>query len=110
MADVDLTVTIPDAWQAKVLDAFTQSAGAYLRLEIDKHDPNPENELRAEWQLTIAPKGETETLKQFGQRFLRELGKAVVNAIDKKEDEDRYRSEVSAITPPVSDVPTDILT
>ena len=50
-----------------------------------------------------------ETNKEFGERVLRELGKAVVNMVDKAEDMNRYKTEVAAIEPPVSDVPSDVL-
>jgi hypothetical protein len=102
MADVDLTITIPDVYLTKVITAFTLTAGADIRLEIVKDD------IRSEWQFVIDPQGD-DTLMQFGQRFIRELGKAVVNAVSKREDETRYKAEISAITLPTSDVPTDIL-
>ena len=60
--------------------------------------------------MRIAEKGGGETNKQFGERVLRELGKAIVHLVDKAEDDIRYRTEISAVDPPVSDVPDDVLT
>ena len=112
MADVDLTITIPDAWTAKVVDAFTRCSGTdtRIRLEIEKHSPDLEQQLRAEWTFNIPEKGDTETMVEFGQRFLRAFGIAVIKAVDKKDDEDRYRAEIAVIVPPASDVPDDVLT
>lgn len=103
MADVDLTVTVPEVWQTKVVDSFTTIAGANILIHINKPG------LNARWKFTIAPKGASETLVQFGSRFLRELGIAYVNAVDKAEDEDRYKAAIAAIPPPISDVPDNIL-
>jgi len=112
MADVDLTITIPDAWTTKVIDAFTQSSGAdtRIRIEIDNIQIDPSDGFHTSWMFTIAEKGGSETLVEFGERFLREIGKAIVDAIDIKEDEERYEDEIALIDPPSSDVSGDIFT
>jgi len=110
MADVPLTIIVPDAWIIKVLDAFNKIAGTHMTIEARGSNPEPSLDFDARWDFRIDAKGVSETNTEFGQRVLRELGKAVINMVDKAEDETRYRTEISAILPPVSDVPTDVLT
>lgn len=103
MADVTLNITVPDVWATKVLDAFNIITNTNLTIEAMK------NELNGHWNFSIDPKNGAENNKQFGERVLRELGKAIVNMVDKAEDEIRYRNAISAITPPASNVPDDVL-
>ena len=109
MADVNVTITIPDAWVTKVLAAFNTIADTHMTIEA-RGSGDPATEFDGRWDFWIAPKGPGETNIQFGQRVLRELGKAVVSMVDKAEDDVRYRTEIAAVVPPASDVPTDILT
>ena len=109
MADVILNITVPYAWVTRVLNAFNTVTDTHMMLEARGHAPNPANEFDGRWDFRIPDKLPTETNKEFGERILRELGKAVVHMVDKAEDDIRYRNEVAAITPPVSDVPDDIL-
>jgi len=51
-----------------------------------------------------------ETQIEFGERVLRTLGIAVLRLVDYAEDQDRYQTEVSAITPAAQDVPDNIFT
>ena len=104
MADVILTITIPDAMVTRTLDAFNTITDTHMTIEARRDD------FDGRWDFHILPKDTGETNKQFGQRVLRELGKAVINMVDKAEDETRYRTEVAAVVPPVSDVPEDVLT
>jgi hypothetical protein len=109
MADVPLTITVPDARVTRVLNAFNKIADTHMMIEARGSSPNPTNDFDARWDFRIAAKTTEETNIQFGQRVLRELGKAVVNMVDKAEDDKRYRTEVASVVPPVSDVPDDIL-
>ncbi len=108
--DVILNITIPDAYTARALNAFTKISDCHITIEARGHNPDPALEFNGHWDFRIDPQGAGETAKQFGERCLRELGKAVINMVDKAEDEIRYRNEVGAVSPPVSDVPEDILT
>lgn len=101
MADVILEITVPEAWQAKVLDAFNTITDKHLIIR-NASDSNGRD-------FRIAGKQPVENNKQFGERVLRELGKAVVDMVDKAEDEIRYKNEIDAVAPPASDVPGDIL-
>jgi len=109
MADVTLEITVPDAWVTRVLNAFNTIADTHMTIGA-RGSGVPDTEFDGRWDFRIAVKDPAENNKQFGQRVLRELGKAVVNMVDVAEDNVRYRTEVGAITPPASDVPEDVLT
>lgn len=110
MADVILNITIPDAMTARTLAAFNKIAGTHMTIEARGSSPNPAQDFDTRWDFRIAPKDVAETNKQFGQRVLKELGKAVIKMVDKAEDDIRYRTQVAAVVPPASDVPEDVLT
>lgn len=110
MADVILNVTVPDAWVTKVLDAFNNITDEQIIIYIYNPLSTPERDLNKKWKFTIQSKQSSENNKEFGERVLRELGKAVVNMVDIFEDKLRYEAEVDALSLPISDVPTDILT
>lgn len=110
MADVILEVTVPDAWTTRVLNAFNKITDTHMVIEARGHLPTLLNEFDGRWDFRIEDKQPTETNKQFGERVLRELGKAVVHVVDKAEDRIRYKAEIAAIASPSSDVPDDILT
>lgn len=108
MADVTLQITIPDAHTDRVLSAFNKASGA--RIDMNAHKSTETAEFNANWNFTIEPQGGAETAKQFAVRFILEQIKAVVKMVDYAEDQDRYRTEVSAITPATQDVPEEIVT
>ena len=108
MADVDLTITIPDAHTVRVLDAFTKAAGARIELMAHKHTEN--NEFNANWSYSYDEQQPGETAKQFAVRVILEQIKALVKLVDYAEDQDRYRTAVAAITPATQDVPDNIVT
>ena len=105
---VDLTITIPDAHTVRVLDAFTKAAGA--RIELMAHKSTPTNDFNANWSYSYDEQQPGETDKQFAVRVILEQIKALVKLVDYAEDQDRYRTEVSAITPATQDVPDDLVT
>jgi len=108
MADITLEITIPDAHTARVLDAFTKAAGA--RIDMSAHKSTETKEFNANWNYSYAEQGDTETAKQFAVRVIIEQIKALVRMVDYAEDQDRYRTAVSAITPATQDVPDNIIT
>ena len=107
MADVEITVVIPEAWVDDTVEAFTKVAGS--RIDMHAHKSTEASEFNANWDFTIAPKGETEGAKAFGARFFKELGLAVVRMYQYAKDRDRYRTEVSEITSAHQDVPDDAI-
>lgn len=110
MADVMLTLTIPDAHVATATPLFKAVSGAIIRVEIDKRDPEDTNEIRTEHQMLITEQGDSEGDKAFGTRVALSLMKCVFHAMDRWNDEhDRYRPAIAAITSPASDVPDEII-
>jgi len=107
MPDVTLTVTVPESQATRVVDSFTKLAGARLMLEVGKILPH--EEFSGNWSFRIAQQVDGETTKQFCERFLRELGKAVINLVDYVEDENRYREAIRAVPVPKSGVDDDVL-
>lgn len=110
MADVILQITVPDAQVLRAVAAFAAISNTHMRIESRGSLDMPDgSDFHGEWDFRILPQQTGETTKQFGQRVLRELGKAVINLVDKAEDETRYKTEVAAVVPPASDVPDNIL-
>ena len=107
MPDVTLENLIKEAQIPMVLDRFTKITGA--RIDMNAHKSTETAEFNGNWNFTIEEQGDTETSKAFGERVLRELGIAVLRLVDYAEDQDRYRTEVSALTPASQDVPGDII-
>ena len=107
MADVEITVVIPEAWVDDTVEAFTKVAGS--RIDMHAHKSTEASEFNANWDFTIESKGETEGAKAFGARFFKELGLAVVRMYQYAKDRDRYRTEVSEITSAHQDVPDDAI-
>ena len=111
MADVILTIAVPDAMVTRTLNAFNAIADTHITIEARGSQDMPDgSDSNGHWDFRITPKAAEETHKQFGERVLRELGKAVINMVDKAEDDVRYKTEVAAIALPASDVPDNILT
>ena len=108
MADVNLQLIIPDAHTIKVLDAFNVIVDNHIKIDVQSSDIR-HNDFTGSWDFRIDPKSIEETNKEFGERVLRELGKAMVHLVDKAEDRIRYRNEIDAIDPPASDAPEDVI-
>jgi hypothetical protein len=110
MADVILQVTVPDAHVARTVEVFTAIADKHMRLEVRGSQDMPDgSDFNGEWDFRIDAQQVGETTKQFCQRVLRELGKAVINLVDKTQDRNRYQTEITAVVPPASDVPDNVL-
>jgi hypothetical protein len=105
MADITLNVTVPDMWVTRTLNAFNAVAGKDICIYTAGQGAN-----EAKWVFSIEPKKPSENNKDFGERVVRELGKAVINMVDLDEDELRRIAELNLVAPATSDVPDDILT
>jgi len=108
MADITLNIVIPEAHTTRVLEAFTKAAGA--RIELNAHKHVNDTNFNGNWNFAYDPQGDTENSKHFAVRAILELIKALVKMVDYAEDQERYRTEVSAITPAAQDVPEDVVT
>jgi hypothetical protein len=100
MADVDITITVPDAWVSRTLDALNGMAGKNIRIEFD----------RALKEYMYDAKDGSETNPQFAARAFREMIKQHIKAYELNEDYIRYRSDMGDILAPSESVPEDILT
>jgi len=99
MADVQLTINIPDAYVTRAVEAFNGLSGKRININVNGED------FRGDWRFTIDPKDEAESLKEFGTRFIRELALATVRLWDYAEDQDRYSAEISGLTLPSQNIP-----
>lgn len=104
MADIEITLTIPDAYVSQAIDSFIFVGGSHMRLEMNKTDGT-----FGDIDFVIQERQEGETLLQYGKRVFRTLGKAVLDMVDKEEDRSRYNSEINAIVLPHSDVDEEII-
>lgn len=106
MADINLTITIPNTHLSRAIEYMNLLGGTIFNLEVEKLD------LRATARSrNPLPEQGTETNKEYAERVFRVLGVTLFDAIDTFLDErDRYKPAIQAIEPPVSDVPDDILT
>ena len=108
MPDVTLTVTVPDAWITKTLGAFNTIADTHMTIEARGHAPDPQDEFNGRFDFRIIRDlGDND--KQWAERVLRELGKAVVKMVDLAEDNVRYREEISSVLPPTENVDDGVL-
>ena len=108
MPDITLEILVREAVQDKVVAAFTTLTGCHMELSARGHG-DPENEFDGRWDFTIPEQAVGENLVVFSERFVRSLGVAAINLVDKAEDTVRYRDEIAIVAPPVSDVADDIL-
>lgn len=96
MADVSITITIPDAHTTRVQEAFTNLSDSRLTL----------NNGIMSIEFSIAGKTPTENNIQFAQRFIRTALKQFVRLNEKRTDlEDRYKPAVEAVPLPQESVP-----
>lgn len=103
MADVALSITIPDAWVTRTLEVFTILTDSHITLEV-------RDGTKGSWNFIIPAQDGGESDRDFCERVFRELAEAAVNLVDRAQDVVRFNSEVDALIPAASDVPDDIFT
>lgn len=101
MADVTLTVTIPDAYVQRVIDAVTGYAGDELTLRAERSGP--------EQRYSYLAKQAGETAVEYGSRFLKEYIRAFVKLYELDMDMSRYNSDVQGVAQPSVNVPDGIV-
>ena len=99
MADIDITITIPDAWVTRVQDALTNQASKNISIDFEN----------GHIDYSYEPKG-SDNWVQFAQRAFREHLKNQIKVSELSIDNERYRTDISGIEQPGEDVPEDILT
>lgn len=100
MADVTLSVTIPDAYVTRVLTAISGLADKKLKLK---------NDGIIEFEFTYLGKQNGETNKAFAKIFLKILVKTAVKLNEFSADVIRYKNDTSAIALPSQNVPDGII-
>lgn len=101
---IQVTVTIPDAHQSRIVEAFNTLAGHTVELAVS--DPD----FDGRFGFVFPVQKSQETMKDYGARVLRDMVKAIVQMKEYIEDYKRYSGAVAAIPPPAEDVPDDIVT
>lgn len=101
MADLDITITVPEAYIPRVQATFNGLAGMKMKLK---------NEVSGGVEFVIQPKQVGETNLQFGERFIRQAMRQFVRLFELDTDTDRYKTEVAAVVTPTETVPDDIIT
>jgi hypothetical protein len=101
MPDVNLTLTIPNQYVSRALDALNGLADKELQMQ------NINGQLR---DFKYDPKQGGETNKDFAERVFRVIGKALIRLYEYDEDYDRYTTDIGAVAQPSESVPQDIIT
>jgi hypothetical protein len=76
MADVQITITIPDAHVATCVESFNTLAGKELAVAYSRGETSPD--VGDKMDFLIEEKGSGETNMDFGKRFIIELVKNAV--------------------------------
>ena len=100
MADITLTITVPEQYQSRVLEAVTAYAGSNLQLraKIDN------SETVDDWAWDYPEQGESNA-KVFVERVLKNFMLAIVRCYEYGKDVERYKASVTAVEPPSQSVP-----
>ena len=106
MADIEVTITIPDEHVPRVVATFNALCGA----EVTMHSTNATTGIPGNSHISIAEKGESETNLQMGKRIIKRLILGAVELSEKGAEDNRYQSEIAAVTPPTVEVSDDIIT
>ena len=102
MADVVLSITIPNQFVARVVAAINARAGKEMSIQVLAAENVP-------FQFQYAPKAAEETQMQYGQRFVKEYIRAFVRCHELNTDATRFSSAVAAVPVPSQSVPDEIV-
>ena len=100
MADVNVTITVPDAWVIRTLEAINGMADKDIRIEFE----------RAIQSYKYEAKTALENNLQFAKRVFKEMILQHIKAFELDAAYDVYFSSINAIEQPTEDVPEDLLT
>jgi hypothetical protein len=111
MADVEITITIPDAHVARAVELFNKIGDSQLVVAVDKHfigETDLHAEMRREFPAQDVNGGET--LRDYGKRLFTQLPKMLFDALDEQEDQEHRVAPAHAAIPSAhSDIPDDFL-
>jgi hypothetical protein len=108
MPDITLQIGVPEQHQSEALEAFNIVANNNIVLQLRAKGLS--TSYLAQWTFTLSPRAGEENNIEFGERVLRELGKAIIKMVDLKERTEIRDSAREAIGLTESDIPEDILT
>jgi hypothetical protein len=100
MADVNITITVPDAWVNRTLTALNGMADKNIQIGLD----------RGFMSYRYDAKKPEETNIVFAKRAFVEMIKNHIKAFEFSEDQERYATDISSVEPASVDVPDGILT
>lgn len=103
MADINITITIPDEYIADVVDTFTGCAGHMI--EMNCHD----EELNGHTVINYIEQQDGEAAIDFGKRVIRKLIKGLIEVYQLDIAEDNYRAAIADIPAPSINVPDNII-
>lgn len=108
MADVNLTITIPEAKIDEACVGLNKIANQTCRIEIMIEGVG-DSDFHCYANTVLNKKGASETNKQLGKRVLCTLGKAMIKAGQQAIRDEDYKDDISAIVKEIYDIPEDIL-
>ena len=100
MADLNITITIPESYIPRVQATFTGLSGVEMNLK---------NDISGGIDFIIEPKQSGETNIQFGTRFIRQSMLQFVRLFELDLDTERYKTSIAAVATPAESVPPDII-
>jgi hypothetical protein len=103
MPDVELKIIIREQNIQRVLDSFSTIAGKDIEIIISDH------EYHIRRSAISQPQQPGETIKQYGERIVRDYILSLVKMTELAEDQARYSAEISAIEPVSQNTPDDII-
>lgn len=102
MPDINLTVTVPDAYSTRVLNDFITAKEKRIRIEVESDTNRGEKEF-------VIQNIDGETPVNFGQRVLRLLGKNLCVAVEELEANEKYRTDIGTVVRDTVSVPDNVI-
>jgi len=112
MADVSVTLTLKDAYVARIMTSFALAADTDMVLAARGSQDLPDGSDfsgSAHRRIAVQDIAGGETDKQFGKRYLMELLRLHVKMTEQSTDQDRYNNDIAAVDPVTVDVPDEIV-
>ena len=109
MADINITLTIPDEHVAIAWEAINAYCDTLMTLTARGHSDPPEEVLNIHSGVHIDAKTGEETNKEFAERWLAEYTKAAIKGYWLADDTKRYQEDVAAVDPPTQSVDESVI-
>lgn len=105
MADLKITITIPEANQKRIKDAINALLGNQASLSVFL-----EKKGLMSYDFSFSKQDKNESDADFYKRFFTEIVKMYVGCYEMANDKERYVNQIKSIDPPNVDVPNQIIT